>query len=208
MRDGAVTVVDVIEGWDRAGDPDASAGCGEPDLRRCNYRAQLEALLDGRIDAMFGKGLELALLERAAGGRIRLLYDVASSSELADRVNSSTPRLVTAGGRLVNDEREVVIRYLQGLLRAAAWAPRHAPETRNIVARECAVEARAIDHYLPADYTGRLMPAITAELLGTVEVLKSFLLERGFLAGDFALAEWVDPEPLLEAHSREQGAVA
>ena len=203
MPETAVTVVDVVEGRDSAEYPEGRLAGGEPDLRRCNYRGQLQALLDGRIDAMFGKGLELASLEREASGRIRLLFDVASSPDMIDRVNNSTPRLVTAGARLVNEDREVVIRYLQGLLRAARWAPQHATEARDIIARECAVEARAIDQYLPANYTTMLVPAITAELLGTVEVLKSFLLRRGYLAGDFAVEDWVDPEPLLEAQLRE-----
>ena len=204
MREAAVTVVNVVESSGSVGEPEACLGEGEPDLRRCNYRGQLQALLEGGIDAMFGKGLELALLEREAGGRIRLLFNVANSPEMTDRVNNSTPRLLTAGGRLVSENREVVIRYLQGLLRAGKWAQRHATETRDIVGRECAVEARAIDRYLRADYARRLMPEITAKLLGAVDVLKSFLLRWGYLAGDFAIEDWVDPEPLREAQLREQ----
>jgi len=201
-------VVEVIEGRAGSGDPNAFSGAGETDHRRCNYRDQLQALLDGRIDAMFGKGPEIASLERAAGGRIRMLFDVARSPEIGDRVNNSTPRLVTAGARLVNEEREAVVRFLQGLIRAARWAPRHADETRKIVARECGMDADEVERYLRADYTTRLMPAITAELLGTLEALKAFLLARGYLAGDFALADWVDPEPLREARLREHGSGA
>ena len=36
------------------------------------------------------------------------------------------------------------------------------------------------------------MPSITPELVATVDVLKSFLHERGYLARDFDLAEWID----------------
>jgi sulfonate transport system substrate-binding protein len=199
LPDGAVAVVDV---------PERAIAVGAPGSRPCRYTGQLQALLDGRIDAMFAKGPELALLEREARGRVRMLYDVASSGHVADRVNNSTPRLVTAGARMVVEEREVVVRYLQGLIRAAAWARTHASDTRAIVASECAVAPEAIDRYLCADYPTRLEPAIDAGLVASVAVQKSFLADRGYLAGDFALDDWIDPGPLAEAHARETGGDA
>jgi ABC-type nitrate/sulfonate/bicarbonate transport system substrate-binding protein len=208
MRDTAVQMVDIVEDGDSSACVDDGVPAAEAGARRSGYRDQLRALLDGRIDAMFGKGPEIALLERAAAGRIRMLFDLATSPEIGDRVNNSTPRLVTAGARMVREDREAVIRYLQGLLRAARWAPRHAEETREIVARECGIEGDEVDRYLQAGYVTRLVPTITAELLQTLDVLKSFLLARGYLAGDFALAGWVDPEPLREAQRREHGAGA
>jgi ABC-type nitrate/sulfonate/bicarbonate transport system substrate-binding protein len=200
MSWAAVTAVDVIE------DPDhgAVSAAGEPAPLRCEYRGQLQALLEGRIDALFGKGPALARLERESRGRMRLLFDVASSPAISDRVNNSTPRLVTAGSRLVDEHREAVVTYLQGLIRAARWAGRHVAETRDIFARECAVDAGAIDRYLAAGYAEKLVPQLDDELMGTVESLKSFLLDHGYLAADFAIGNWTDPEPLREAQSRER----
>lgn len=208
MRITAVTVVDVVEERDGIGSSGLCAGDAEPGPRRCNYRSQLQALVDGRIDAMFGKGLELASLEREAAGRIRLLFNVASSPEMGDRVNNSTPRLITAGRGLVNEEGEVVVRYLQGLVRAATWASQHSNQTRDFIARECSVEASAVDRFLGFDYARRLMPALTEELLGTVDILKSFLLHHGYLHHDFAVADWIDPQPLRAALLREQEAIS
>lgn len=172
------------------------------------YRRQKEALLEHRVDAIFGKGAEAAVLEREAGGRIRLLYDLRSSPDIGDRVNNSTPRLVTTSTSLVRDHPEAVIRYLQGILRAARWAPRHPEEAASIIALECGIAPSDVERCFQPNYAQRLVPAITPELLGTVEVMKSFLSERGYLARDFALERWVDAAPLEEALRREDRAAS
>jgi ABC-type nitrate/sulfonate/bicarbonate transport system substrate-binding protein len=203
VDESAVTAVDIEEGVAAPARRGTSSSEGGPDERECNYRGQLEALLDGRIDAMFGKGLELAPLERRAGRRVRLLYDLATSPERSDRVNNSTPRLVTASARLVDEHGELVVRYMQALLRAARWAGTHAAKTRDIVSRQCAVDPQAVERYLNTGYAKHFAPELTSELRRSVDVLKSFLLRWGYLAGDFSIDDWIDPGPLRQAQSRE-----
>jgi ABC-type nitrate/sulfonate/bicarbonate transport system substrate-binding protein len=200
LGDNAVNVVDVVEGCDAA---PADALAGERAFRRCPYRSQLNALLDHRIDAIFGKGLELALLESEARGRIRMLYDVATSPDIADRVNNSTPRLVTAGARLVDEDFDAVVGYLQALLRAAKWALRHEALVPGIIGRECGIDADAVDRYLLGGYVAKLAPQMNDELLATVDVLKSFLVARRHIDRDFLLEAWADARPLREAERRE-----
>ena len=214
LRDTDVERVDVVENSDSNSKRNGRSLEGDSGGLVYGYRRQLEALLARRVDAVFGKGAEAAVLEREAGGRIRLLYDLRGSPDIGDRVNNSTPRLVTTSTRLVSDHPEAVVRYLQGMLRAARWAPRHPEEATNIIARECGIAAPDVLRCFQTNYAGRLVPAITPELMGTVEVMKSFLLERGYLARDFALECWVDAAPLAEALRREDesaslgGAVA
>ena len=198
-----MTGVDGDPGGDAGAEASAS-GCGG---RACRYRGQLRALLAGRIDAMFGKGAEIALLEREAKGRIRLMFDVASSPVIGDRVNNSTPRLVTAGARMFSENRDAVVRYMQGLLRAGRQAARHPGQVRDGIARDCGIAPDLLERCLQPDYARRLVPEITPELLGTVDMLKSFLFDRGYIARDFALDEWLDPEPLRQALAREDGAL-
>jgi len=171
----------------------------------CDYHGQLQALLSGKVDAIFAKGSEAASLQREAGGEIRLLYDVSYSRDMNDRVNNSTPRLVTTSKQLVTDHPEVVIRYMQGILRAANWAPLNAKETRDIVAFECGIGESEVEHCFQPDYPQKFLPSLTPELLGSVEVMKSFLYQRGYLASDFSVDGWVNPEPLKEAQIREAG---
>lgn len=206
MRDADVIPVDVEEADGGAGDDLRPRGGGDGTRRANRYAAQLRALLEGRIDAMFGKGLELAPLERDATGRIRVLFDVARSPDPADRVNNSTPRLVTVGTGLLATERDAAVRYLLALLRAARWAPRNPAAVRAIVAADCGVDEAAVDRYLPADYAARLAPAIDASLVAAVGVLKSFLVHHGYVDRDFDIAGWVDPGPLAEALARDRAA--
>ena len=91
MRDEDVEFVDIVEGWD----PHERRNVGRSELARparCEYRGQLEALLAGEVDAIFGKGPEAALLQREAGGGF------ASCTTFARRARSqpvsTTPRLV------------------------------------------------------------------------------------------------------------------
>lgn len=203
LRCADVEFVDIVE----SAGPNGNRGRRNADAGASGlfygYRAQLEALLANRIDAIFGKGAEAALLEREANGRIRLLYDIRSSPEISDRVNNSTPRLITAGARLVADHPEAAIRYLQGILRAARWALRHPEETGNIVAIDCGIGPADLERYFQPDYATRLMPAASPELLATLEVMKSFLFEKGYLARDFSVEQWLNADLLKEAQTRE-----
>ncbi|RMG11290.1 MAG: hypothetical protein D6729_18245, partial [Deltaproteobacteria bacterium] len=61
---------------------------------------QREALLAGRVDAIFAKGGEIAAMLASAGDRIRLLYDLRDAEPLWAKVNNATPRLLTFSGSL------------------------------------------------------------------------------------------------------------
>ncbi len=202
MPADAVRFVDVEEGWD----PHERRAVGRDDVTnpaRCEYRGQLDALLDGRVDAIFGKGPEAALLERDGGERIRLLYDVASSPVPAHRVNNSTPRLFTTSRALLRDHRDAVVRYLATTLAAARWAEAHESEARTLVARECAVPPERLDGFLQADYLAQLRPAFDDTHLAAARVMQAFLAEHGYLDGEFDLEAWMAPDVLREAMALE-----
>ena len=170
---------------------------------RCEYRNQLEALLAGEVDAIFGKGLEAALLQRDAGGRIRLLYDLRQANAVADRVNNSTPRLLTTSRHLVDRHFAAVVRYLRTLIRAAQWVEANNAEARRLIACECSVGRDEIETYLESDYAEKFLPRLSDELVETLAVMKSFLFERRFIVQDFALEAWIDSRPLAEAYRLE-----
>ena len=202
LRDEDVEFVDIVEGWD----PHERRNVGMGDLAqpaRCEYRNQLEALLAGEVDAIFGKGLEAALLQRDAGGRIRLLYDLRQASAIADRVNNSTPRLLTTSRHLVDCHFAAVVRYLRTLIRAAHWVEANNAEARRLIACECSVERDEIETYLESDYADKFLPHLSDELVETLAVMKSFLYERRFIIQDFALEDWIDSRPLAEAYRLE-----
>ena len=197
--------VDVEEGWD----PHERRQVGKEDpatMARCEYRGQLAALLDGTVDAIFGKGPEAALLEHEGGGRIRLLYDLCDAPALRDRVNNSTPRLFTTSRALLREHRSAVVQYLATALRAANWAGAHTDEARVLVARECGVPPERLDGYLQPGYLAELCPGFEAKHLEAAQVMQSFLYDRGYLEADFDLQSWAEPGVLDEALSSVRDA--
>jgi ABC-type nitrate/sulfonate/bicarbonate transport system substrate-binding protein len=198
----AVTFVDVVEGWD----PSERRNVGKHDLAtpaRCEYRGQLEALLAGEVDAVFGKGPEAGLLEREAEGRVRLLYDVRSAPDMADRINNSTPRLLTTSRHLVDNHFDAAVRYVRALLRATAWVQDNPLEARALIARECSIDDKNIETYLEPNYREKFLPHLDGPMIEAVGVVKSFLLENGFITRDFSVEDWIDPRPLTEARRLE-----
>ena len=196
----SVTFVDVEEGWDphqrrQVGRAEATVAA------RCEYREQLHALVDGRVDAIFGKGPEAALLEQEGAGRIRLLFDLRDAPSLAHRVNNSTPRLFTTSRALLEAHPDAVSSYLATALDAASWAQGHPDEARTLLARECAVPPRLLDNYLQSDYLTCLRPRFEPNLIEAAEVMKTFLLKRGYLEHDFDLPAWCQPGILEEAQN-------
>ena len=195
LRDDDVEFVDIVEGWD----PHERSNVGRSDPAqpaRCEYRNQLQALLAGEVDAIFGKGPEAALLQREAGGRIRLLYDLRRASAVEHRVNNSTPRLLTTSRHLVDRHFAAVVRYVRTLIRAARWTETSTIEARRLIARECSVGQDEIETCLESGYAGKLLPRVSDELVEALAVMKSFLHERRFIARDFELEDWIDSRAL------------
>jgi sulfonate transport system substrate-binding protein len=202
LHDADVKFVDIIEDWD----PHERRNVGRCELAqpaRCEYQNQLAALLAGDVDAIFAKGPEAALLQRDAGKRIRLLYDLRQASAMAARVNNSMPRLLTTSRHLVEHHADAVICYLRTLIRATDWVQANTTQARVLVARECSVEPAKIETYLEANYADKFLPQVNDDLLEALVVMKRFLFERQFISKDFDLDGWIDPTLLAEAHRLE-----
>ncbi|MFO1281898.1 MAG: hypothetical protein U1F51_05420 [Burkholderiales bacterium] len=197
--------VDVIETAVGVVRASGDGGVREPGPGRPHgHQRQLEALVDGRVDAIFARGADAVRMERAAGGAVRLLYDLRDSPSLDDRVNNSSPRLVTVGAPLLRDHPEAVVRYLQGLLRASSWALAHVDQTARILARECGIDAADMARAFEPGFAKRLAPTLARDAVDTVRTMKAFLVGRGIVRRDFDLDRWVDGGPLDEALARER----
>jgi sulfonate transport system substrate-binding protein len=202
MPSDAVEFVDVVEGWD----PGERRNVGRHDLKapaRCEYRGQLEALLSGEVDAIFGKGPEAGLLQREAEGKIRLLYDVRSAPGMAERINNSTPRLLTTSRHLVEEHFDAVVRYIRTTIRAANWVQANPMEARALIARECSIDASEIEIYLEPNYRDKFLPRLDEQMVEALEIVKAFLHEHRFIDRDFPVDGWIDPRPLEQAYRLE-----
>ena len=198
----AVEFVDIVEDWD----PSERRNVNRHELKepaRCEYRRQLEALLSGDVDAIFGKGPEAGLLQREAEGRIRLLYDVRTAPDFAERINNSTPRLLTTSRHVVDEHFDAVVRYTRTAIRAANWVQDNPAEARDLIARECSIDEAEIETYLEPNYRDKFLPRLDGKLLEAVEIVKSFLHQHRFIDQNFPLESWIDSRPLAQAYELE-----
>ncbi len=173
---------------------------GDFDLReqRDGERIHLgaQALLDGRVDAIYAKGAVSATLIEKHG--FRAILDINAQEDPLARVNAGTPRPITVDGSLAREHPEIVARYLAVLQKTAQWAATHPDEVvRAIAAETHASEAavrRGFGPHLHEHFTVALSPLNIQGL----RQQKEFLVREGFIQ-DFDFDSWIDPAPLALA---------
>ncbi|ANX03642.1 ABC transporter substrate-binding protein [Immundisolibacter cernigliae] len=169
------------------------------------YNCQMQALLDGKVDAFFAKGGEIAAMQRESGGGIRMLYNLIEAKPLWAKVNNATPRLLTVSNSLVRERPDMVIRYARTLLKAATWAaqPENKVAATAALALETGVTPADIDTYYTADLHQKLKPELSMRLIETLEIMKSFLHAHGFIENNFPTRDWLATDLLREAYAAE-----
>lgn len=205
LREDDARFVDVVETGDHyqlinPGFADATAR-QQPSY----YHCQLRALLEGKVDAFFAKGGEIAAMQRESGGGIRMLYNLMDAEPLWAKVNNATPRLLTVSRSLVRERPDAVVRYARTLLKAATWAaqPENKAEATAAMARETGVTPADIETYYTPDIHQKLKPELSARLIETLEIMKSFLHAHGYIEQNFSTRDWMVPELLREAYAAE-----
>jgi ABC-type nitrate/sulfonate/bicarbonate transport system substrate-binding protein len=168
------------------------------------YHCQMQALLNGEVDAIFAKGGEIAAMQAAAGGGLRMLTNLIDAEPMWAKVNNATPRILTVSNSLVREHPDQVITYARTLLQAAKWAQTHHQQADQAMATETGVAPADIHTYYTRDIYNKLMPQLSAKMLDTVEVLKIFLFDHGYIDNDFSTADWQARELLQEAYHQEQ----
>ncbi|GAB4349110.1 MAG: ABC transporter substrate-binding protein [Immundisolibacter sp.] len=205
LREGDVQFVDVVE----TGDHHALINPGFADTQARQqpsyYYCQMRALLDGKVDAFFAKGGEIATMRRDSGGGIRMLYNLIEAEPMWAKVNNATPRLLTVSNSLVRERPDAVVRYARTLLKAATWAaqPENKAQATAAMARETGVTPADIDTYYTADIHHKLKPELSMRLIETLEVMKSFLHAHGFIEQNFSVRQWMAADLLREAYAAE-----
>ena len=159
---------------------------------------ELAALRSGYVDAVFLRGAQG--YTAAQDPRFHQLADLNAQADPLLRTNSGTPRTITVDAPFLARHPDIVARYLAVLLRTARWAAGNPAQVADAVARET-------PDYIPAHVLGAhgadlhtaFTPALDAERIAALAAQKRFLLDWGFLAGDFDMQDWIDPAPLRRA---------
>ena len=204
LQEHDVHYLEVVEEWDPNERRNVARGSINAPAR-CEYRRQLDALLDGKVDAVFGKGYEAALLLHEADGRIRLLSDLRDAPPSADKRRFSVPRLLTTSRNFLREHPDAVVHYLQTLLRAATWADENIADAQTLVARECGVADWQQQGYVGPEFVGRFLPRITDDMLHSTQLMIAYMHRHGFIDAEFEVDDWVDPAPLAKAVAETVG---
>jgi sulfonate transport system substrate-binding protein len=202
MSAADVRFVDVTEGWDPNERRNVALG-GLDQPGRCEYRNQLEALKANKVDAVFGKGPEAALLVGEAKGSVRLLTDLRSNTDPDAQERICMPRLLTTSNAFLNDHPEAVVAYIRTLIRASRWADENPAEAATCVAAECAVRPDSIGTYVGPEFHNRYLPRVTPAMLRSTQFMVNFLHDNQLTSRRFDVEAWVEAGPLAQALALE-----
>jgi ABC-type nitrate/sulfonate/bicarbonate transport system substrate-binding protein len=162
----------------------------------------LDALAAGAADAAYVVGPKAREYTTARGLTVALELDPLPGRQW--RVNLGTPRALTVDQQTLDENPELVVDYLVRLLRASDWAAAHPAEFYDWFAAATGSSASTVRAIGSIEHPGSLRVQLTDELKHLYGLQKAFLVENGFIAGDFDLDAWADPAPLAEAYRRYQ----
>lgn len=170
------------------------------------YATEIEALLSGKVDAIYSGYGKAKLLE--GEGKVTSIEDLGNYPDWTVQV-ANTPHTITVSAELAEKHPEVVVAYLKAAIRGGRWINANHAEAgkifANVTAYRCSIgAARVLDGY-------NFVPGLTGKSLGGIEVEKKFLLEHGYIDQDFELNDWVDGsflERALAELEAETGAAA
>lgn len=167
-------------------------------LQRLRYQDGLfvKALLQGHVDAIHVSSSR-SEIQSLVGGHV--VHDSAKEPDPFDRVSNATPIAFTVRGELLESNPDVVTAYLAQSIRTARWAKAHGNEALRFIARDTGLPEEAVGLRYSPNVTAQLEPSLTPELISYLAHQKNFLLQEGFLAGDFDIDGFVAPQPLAAA---------
>ena len=173
----------------------------------------LDALLADEVDVIYAKGAQGAALAERHG--LRLVFDINAHPDPHARINNGTPRPITVDRALAVNRPDLIARYLVVLLRTADWAKTHRDEVVAAVAAETGTKPGDVLQAYGPDFHHHFRAGLSADYIAALEEQKDFLRDWGFLAGDFAVGDWILDEPLRRAEALyvagampfEQGAI-
>jgi ABC-type nitrate/sulfonate/bicarbonate transport system substrate-binding protein len=173
---GAVTLVDVP---------------GRPGEQ---WAAELAALRDGVVDAVYVKGAPAAESAGRYGAEVGI--DLDAVPDRRARINNGTPRPITVHQRLLDEHPDVVTRFLRVLVRAADWAAANPAQVPGILGAETGARADTASATYGKQLYRNLHLDLSAERLDLLAEQETFLRGHGFLESAVDVAAWADHAPL------------
>lgn len=162
-----------------------------PDATGPDGNAQIRALLEDRVDAVFSFLPYLAETERRGYGR--LLEDLGR-----DPANDYVSAW-TVSTALVEQQPDLVQAAVDVVAQAARWAAEHPQETVALHAENFGLSEDAVWAALGPEFHRHLAPRLDDTCLTLLDQTRSFLVSRGVVPDSVDLEKWAEPAFLAEA---------
>ncbi len=153
-----------------------------------------EALLDGRVDAIFARGPQGVALTDALGAVV-----VAEISEHPDplvRANNGSPRPLTVDARFLDERPDLIERLLRRVVAVGRWAEDNADHAARLIARQGGVSIEVVHRAYRNNLHRRLYTTLDDTALEGLDAYRKFLVTYDFLPADFSIRAWSAPAPL------------
>ncbi|WP_329026128.1 ABC transporter substrate-binding protein [Streptomyces sp. NBC_00690] len=167
------------------------------DAHADQWSAELAALREGTVDAVYAKGATALAAAARYGARIAVELD--DHPDRRTRINNGTPRPITVRESLLEERPDLVSRYLTVLVRAADWAADHTDELAGVLSRETGADAVSVAGAYRAHSHRDLHIDLSDERLDLLTQQEHALRAHGFLAAPVDVRDWAAPEPLRRA---------
>ncbi len=163
---------------------------------RNRYTSEVHALARGDVDAVYVKDASGAQAAHLLGAMV--IGNIGFHPDPRVRINNCTPRPLTVSQFLLDHHHDVVRGLLAQVVLAGEWACTHREETLTMVARETGWSESWVRYAYGDDVHKNLRLSLAPDWIEGLDTFKSFLAAQGFLAGNFAIDEWIDPVPLQD----------
>ncbi|MGE0800258.1 MAG: ABC transporter substrate-binding protein [Lautropia sp.] len=165
--------------------------------RSRRQQAEMFALIRGDIDAFVTSGGMGAYLAAMLGAHEVLEFGSHPDSDV--RISNQAPATLTVDRWLLEHAPQLAVRFLKQVMLGADWAVDHPAQARRIVGRETGVLEDWVERAYGARFHTRMALSLDDRSIRALVKQKDFLLENGFIAADFDVAEWIRPEALAQA---------
>ncbi len=188
-----VEVVD-LEDERLAGDAEPRRGLSESGRRRHAYTNEARALAAGIVDAIYVKDVRGQDVAQILGADV--VVDIGNDPDPSLRISNCAPRPLTVSTALLRARPDIVDRFLARVVDASEWAAENPDGTVRAIATETGWSEAGVRRAFGPQVHRHLAVDLNPVSVGLFDQFITYLAERGFIAGDFAVAEWIDPGPL------------
>lgn len=174
---------------EKASIPSASGLARSPLSDAGFQRSEAAALIRGEVDAIFSEHASNALVRYVLG--LRPIVELAPvDGERA--INNGIPLVLTASGRLIDQNPELVTAWLNRVVQIPAWVRDNPDAARRLYAVESGLPEDLLAEAFPGPLENHLVLDGDERSVAALNSQNEFLAEHGFIDQPVDLSEFID----------------